>query len=496
MTEKIIIHLLSGLKNSLGVYRGKGGQQGAVKYSIQSFKWKPTTCAKTHKLRNSKKHFKQSPIGCKRLMRLRSAANNQATRRNEQIKSYLQLGSSSNRYAPRLPQQETKSSTKQLAPTDPILGPENLLKTGFAQKGLPSTLSCLEAIPMDLCDICSLMRKAATLATPECLLFFLPEPVAFRRVYGLEAYSRMATPECLLYESYWFRPILSELIGAATETATINRNRAPSGPVKVSVPTQPQERPQGGVSLTSGVAALLAWFPASWASKVAPCLLSKEVHHRTHKRWQYPASRERPLGCNELNETESFKQSGSLIRKPQALTLVSTKTTKLLAASRKYVIIPSQGGITPEQWKQTATLCPLDWPTNYSLLRLWHLPMSLHQFANLLYKQLDHRHMFTQWSLDLKELAERAVFHQPATYFTDAALQEHWRDLDFPSRKLRQRPPAADLAAFRAKRDDLRQHAVTQEQRNPVSFSLENSWTDTVQDDKNFYQNNTMLRMA
>ena len=76
--------------------------------------------------------------GSKRLMRLRLAANNQATRRNKIIRSYLQLGSSSNRYAPRLPQQETKSSTKQLAPTDPILGPENLLKIGFAQKGLPS----------------------------------------------------------------------------------------------------------------------------------------------------------------------------------------------------------------------------------------------------------------------------------------------------------------------------------------------------------------------
>ena len=50
------------------------------------------------------------------------------------------MGSSSNRYAPRLPQQETKSSTKLLAPTDPILGPENLLKTSFAQKGLPSTI--------------------------------------------------------------------------------------------------------------------------------------------------------------------------------------------------------------------------------------------------------------------------------------------------------------------------------------------------------------------
>ena len=71
-------------------------------------------------------------------MRLLLAANNQATRRNEIIKSYLQLGSSSNRYAPRLPQQETKSSTKQLPPTGPILGPENILKTGFAQKGLPS----------------------------------------------------------------------------------------------------------------------------------------------------------------------------------------------------------------------------------------------------------------------------------------------------------------------------------------------------------------------
>ena len=108
--------------------------------------------------------------------------------------------------------------------------------------------------------------------------------------------------------------------------------------------------------------------------------------------------------------------------------------------------------------------------------------------------------MFTQWSLDLKELAERAVFQQPATYFIEAALQEHWRVLDFPSRKLRRRPPAADLAAFRAKQDDLRRNAVTQKQLNPVfylAFSLETtSWTDTVQDDKKFYQNNTMLRMA
>ena len=72
-------------------------------------------------------------------MGLLLAANNQATRRNQIIRSQLPPGLSSNGYAPRLPQQRTKSSTKQLAPTDPILGPENLLKTGFAQKGLPST---------------------------------------------------------------------------------------------------------------------------------------------------------------------------------------------------------------------------------------------------------------------------------------------------------------------------------------------------------------------
>ena len=32
----------------------------------------------------------------------------------------------------------------------------------------------------------------------------------------------------------------------------------------------------------------------------------------------------------------------------------------------------SPTGLTPEKWKQTATLCPLDWPSNYSLLRLAH----------------------------------------------------------------------------------------------------------------------------
>ena len=61
-----MIHLLSGAENFGKESRGgKGGQQGAVKYSMQSSKWKPATCAKTRKLRNNKKHLKQSPNAAK-----------------------------------------------------------------------------------------------------------------------------------------------------------------------------------------------------------------------------------------------------------------------------------------------------------------------------------------------------------------------------------------------------------------------------------------------
>jgi len=93
-----------------------------VKYSIESFK-----------SNTSSNHLTLQKAAAPSL-----AANNQATRQNEITKSHLQLGSSSNRYALRLPQQETKS-TKQLAPTDPILGPKKLLKTASLKKGLPNS---------------------------------------------------------------------------------------------------------------------------------------------------------------------------------------------------------------------------------------------------------------------------------------------------------------------------------------------------------------------
>ena len=50
---------------------------------------------------------------------------------------------------------------------------------------------------------------------------------------------------------------------------TSNRERAPSGPVKVAVSSKPHSRHLAGVTVVGGVSTVIAWFPASWASKIA-----------------------------------------------------------------------------------------------------------------------------------------------------------------------------------------------------------------------------------
>jgi hypothetical protein len=46
--------------------------------------------------------------------------------------------------------------------------------------------------------------------------------------------------------------------------------------VKVVVTNRPHSRRHNGIELVSGVSAVLAWFPASWASKIAPCFIGEE----------------------------------------------------------------------------------------------------------------------------------------------------------------------------------------------------------------------------
>ena len=90
---------------------GQGGQQGGVKYSIQSFKWNPTACAKTHKLRNSKKARNTSSNHLRqRLMRLLLAANNQPTRANEIIQSYLKAATNMHPACPKKKENHHKTA--------------------------------------------------------------------------------------------------------------------------------------------------------------------------------------------------------------------------------------------------------------------------------------------------------------------------------------------------------------------------------------------------
>ena len=137
-------------------------------------------------------------------------------------------------------------------------------------------------------------------------------------------------------------------------------------------------------------------------------------------------------------------------------------------------------------WKQTATLCPLDWPSNYSLLRLWHTTKSFHQYAAQLKQQMQHRHMFTHWEVNRTKLASRVLFHRPAHYVPEAMLRQHVQERVFP------------IGGYVGKRKRLtelpfRPSAMNcgEERTNPVSFAIGNSWNDTLRDKQHYLEYTT-----
>ena len=132
----------------------------------------------------------------------------------------------------------------------------------------------------------------------------------------------------------------------------------------------------------------------------------------------------------------------------------------------------------------TATQVDTEWPSNYSLLRLWHTPKSFHQYAAQLKQQVQHRHMFTHWEVSRGKLASRVLFQRPAHYLPETILQQHVRERTFPDRKLRRRAPDTDVVTFQTKCNELRLLAVRAERANPVSFAIGNSWSDTLRADK------------
>ena len=327
----------------------------------------------------------------------------------------------------------------------------------------------------------------------------------------------MVTPEteCLLYATYWFRPILSELLHTAGESAARNKGRAPSGPVKVLVTDREPKRMQNVVDVCSGASSLLAWFPASWASKIAPEFLANPTENGQTPQIQELAcpkragadegDRQRKLQAvrfsardmpffdlaidSAIRDGDYFAEliqgySDNLIEPNIMRALQPVKPCRTTLE----VIIPSKDGLSPEQWKETATLCPLDWPSNYSLLRFWHMQGSLQKTENDLRLQTGHSHMFTSWTVHHHLLAERVLFRKPPIFEAASVLQDHIRKGIFPNRRLRQRPPAPAVEAHQVALNQLRQNAEAHQRTHPVNFELTNEWTETVTADKRHHR--------
>ena len=328
----------------------------------------------------------------------------------------------------------------------------------------------------------------------------------------------MVTPEteCLLYATYWFRPILSEFLHTAGESAALNKNRAPSGPVKVLVTDRQPKCVQNVVDVCSGASSLLAWFPASWASKIAPEFLANPTENgRTpqiqelacpkragvddgEKQHKLQAVRfsARDLPFFDLAIDREIRDGDFFAKLIQGYSenLVEPNMMRGLqpvipCRTTLEVIIPSRDGLSPEQWKDTATLCPLDWPSNYSLLRLWHMHGSLQKTENNLRSQTGHNHMFASWTVHHHLFAERVLFRRPPMFEAATVLQDHIRNGVFPNRRLRQRPQAPAFEAHRAALAQLRQGAEAYQRTNPVTFELTNEWKETITADKRHHRN-------
>ena len=183
----------------------------------------------------------------------------------------------------------------------------------------------------------------------------------------------------------WFRPILSEQRHTAGESAARNKGRAPSGPVKVLVTDREPKRRQNVVDVYSGASSLLAWFPASWASKIAPEFLKNPTESGQLPQIQELACPKR-AGADEVDRQHKLQavrfsakdmpffdlDINSAIRDGDYFAeliqgysdnLIEPNIMRALQPVKPCrttleVIIPSKDGLSPEQWKETATLCP------------------------------------------------------------------------------------------------------------------------------------------
>ena len=94
-------------------------------------------------------------------------------------------------------------------------------------------------------------------------------------------------------------------------------------------------------------------------------------------------------------------------------------------------------------------------------------------FGVALHREPKGTKRFSHWEINHEKFASRVLYQLPAHYVPEATLQQNVQDRDFPSRRVRKKPPQADVDEFKAKCSELRQLATAQELSNPVSFALE-----------------------
>ena len=139
--------------------------------------------------------------------------------------------------------------------------------------------------------ICSLTRRAESLATPET--------------------------ECLLYATYWFRPILSELIGAATESADVNRERAPNAQWKWQslIDPTPDATMASNLSVVS-LPYLRGSLQVGLAKLHRVLSVRRVAPFKCRRKLLLSAVTGRSKACKEMQLTKCCKQSNSRIRMP------------------------------------------------------------------------------------------------------------------------------------------------------------------------------------
>ena len=148
----------------------------------------------------------------------------------------------------------------------------------------------------------------------------------------------MVTPEteCLLYATYWFRPILSELLHTAGESAALNKNRAPSGPVKVLVTDRQPKCVPNVVDVCSGAKCFgcLQWcfLPVGRAKLHRNSLRTPLKMDARRKFRNLPAPSE--LVWMMANSSTNFKRLDSQPEICRSLTLPSTGRSEKEISSR------------------------------------------------------------------------------------------------------------------------------------------------------------------